>query len=127
MSNSKSENQSSPTLLGWIIRIASFAILAGLTVYLLFRAISIADPITLGVEAKSSEARTQNGQTLLPVEITNEGNSTIRDMELTLIAGEAERPVTIKMLGEAESITYTIDVASASTAISYQIESYESQ
>ena len=121
----KTNQTSAPTILGWAIRAASIAFLAFLAGFLLFKIFQPEREIALSVVPVENEARLQHGQTLLPVDITNEGSATIRDMRLELLAGSEIHDIEIKMLGHGETVRYVISVPNKNIGIQHKIISYE--
>ena len=123
--NNKNDTGKPPTILGWMIRVASILIMASLAGFLIFKIAQPKRDISLTVEPIADEARVQNGQILLPIDITNDGTATIRAMDLELSAAGETHTVNITMLGHDETIRYVIDVPSKDSRVSHTIKAYE--
>ena len=124
MSN-QDNNNTPPTALGYAIRAISLFVILAMAAYIVMQIAKPAKDIALEVSPRVEQAREQNGQLLLPVEIKNVGTSTIRGMELELTAASESREVSVPMLGESETVTFVIDVPTRDTPVSHKILSYE--
>ncbi|WP_340587354.1 hypothetical protein [Erythrobacter alti] len=125
MSSNAESNNTPPTVLGYIIRAISLFAIAAMIAYLVFQIAKPPKDIELELSPQVDQAREQNGQTLLPVEIRNVGSSTIRTMDVELTAGSTTHEVSIPMLGESETVTVVVDAPAPDAEISYKILSYE--
>lgn len=114
-----------PTVLGWIVRIVSLLLLLLLIGILVFEATRPEKEVRFETEPKFDEMRSQNGQFLLPVEVTNRGTRTAHTVRLVVSDGAQERVVEIERMAQAESKTLVIAWDSPPRTVDARIESYE--
>lgn len=114
-----------PTVVGWAMRIFSVVLIAGLLTYLLLKALAPQEDFRLTVEQRWAERSTRNGQSLVPVEITNDSSVTVRNLRLELLP-KGQEPVEVEILlfGPGEQVTYVIDLERSAT-VGHRVLSYE--
>lgn len=114
-----------PTLLGWLVRIVSLLLLLLLIGTLVFEATRPEREVLFEAEPRFGELRRQNGQFLLPVEVTNRGTRTAHNVRLVVTDGGQERVVEIERMAQAETKTFVIAWDAPPRAVTARIESYE--
>ncbi len=117
-----------PTVLGWSIRLFSFAVVGTLLVYLIVQALSPMTKAKLTVEPQWADARSQNDQYFLPVEIVNDSSDTIRNLTMEIDSGFGEpREIEIALMGPQETAVYTLGLPAKPADIQYTVLRYEGE
>lgn len=120
------EDRHPPTILGWIARLVSVGMLATLIGVIVWQIAEPDQPTTFDIVVKAEDIREQDGQFIIPVEVTNEGTQTARDVSLDLTP-RGGKTVNVKMplIGHNETIVYEIAAPTASAEVDATIVSYE--
>lgn len=115
-----------PTILGWIVRFVSLALLALLSAIVLSNVFGEKDPIVFKTEVISEDIRKEAGRWLIPIEITNEGSEPASLVKIDLSAGAQTETVEIPLIGAKETVRYVLNMDEPVTSVSPKIVSYES-
>lgn len=119
------QQQVQPTMLGWIARMVSLALLLLLAGTIVYQIIQPHKDIAFNVSVKSDEIREQGGAYLIPIDVTNVGTDTARDVKLSLETGSETTDIEMKMIGQKETITFVVSSPDRVTSVSHEIISYE--
>jgi uncharacterized protein (TIGR02588 family) len=136
MSNKQHDNSSINQIGGrklaeWITLAISVVIVGGVAVYLIYQSTQDHPPqVPARVELKLDELVQQNGQYIVPVEVTNNGRRTIQDFTGTLTQPSVkDREFKIDFLGEraSQKVYFYFDqdprqLQLAAQAASYRLE-----
>lgn len=116
-----------PTLIGWAVRIGSFAVLGLITAVLALEIARPSHPTEIRVEPQWNEIRvTSTGQVLVPARVTNQGSDPLRNLTLEFVReGSDPVKVDIPLLGEKEQRTEVVGYDRRPARIDYKILSYE--
>lgn len=114
-----------PTLLGWAARIISVALLLLLSAVLVTEMVREKDPVSFGVSVARPDVRQDNGQWLIPVDVTNRGSRTAQAIVLEITAGDTDTEVDIDMLGAREQRRVVIGATTPVGTVTHKVVSFE--
>lgn len=115
-----------PTIVGWLVRLLSLALVIALGGYLTYMASQPEQEFALAVEADWDKAATRSGQYLVPVKVTNQANRPVRNLKLELGPG-ADGPIEIEihLFGPGEETTFVAPLDAGQRLVTYKVLSYE--
>lgn len=114
-----------PTIVGWIARIVSLALLLTIVGVIAWKASLPKEPVAFTAKIQSEDIRPNAGKFLVPVEIKNEGSETALNLVVEIDAEGETTTLEIPMIGQKESLTFVISAERPPQAISHRIVSYE--
>lgn len=123
--NDEKPTKRPPTVLGWIVRVVSLTILAVLVGVIVLQIAKPAEPPTFSAEVAVEDVRQDDGQWLIPVDITNEGTKTARVVTLEIDAGGQASEVELDMIGEAETATFVVPAPGPVSTVDLKVVSFE--
>lgn len=114
-----------PTVLGWIVRVFSLAMLALLVGIIVWKMTTETQEIAFESELVTEEVRQQGDGWLVPIDVTNKGSRTAHLLRLEVTAGDTKEIVEIPMIGASETVRYVIRTDAQVDVVSHEIVSYE--
>ncbi|WP_407876171.1 hypothetical protein [Qipengyuania nanhaisediminis] len=116
-----------PTIIGWVVRGLSLALIGALIVFLVYKAVGEDDRFDYEIKPLWDEAQPgPNGGHLVPIEITNKSSRAIRNWQIDVSQGGSE-PVSIDMqlVGPLEKLTYVVELEQVDVPVDSVIVFYE--
>ncbi len=114
-----------PTVLGWIARIVSVALITILAATIAYQAMSEDHEIRFETEIAAGDMHQQDGMWFIPVDVLNDGSRTAHSVDLELTVGAETTAITIERIGANETIRFVVTRQARSETVEHKVISYE--
>lgn len=114
-----------PTILGWIIRFVSVALLLLLSGIVIWKMSAEKKDVAFTAEVVADEVRQEGQSWLVPVDVTNDGSYTAERVRMDLTVGDTTETVEIEMIGAKETVRYVLSTDAPADSVTHEIVSYE--
>lgn len=114
-----------PTILGWVARFISLALLALLIGVISWKVATASDEIVFASKVITEDVRKDGDKWLVPVEITNEGDYTAHLVQMDVTIEDTTETLEIPMIGASETVRYMVSTNAPADSVTHEVVSYE--
>lgn len=114
-----------PTILGWVARFISLALLTLLIGVISWKVATASDEIVFASKVITEDVRKDGDKWLVPVEITNEGDYTAHLVQMDVTIEDTTETLEIPMIGASETVRYMVSTNAPADSVTHEVVSYE--